>query len=72
MDATDEALAILGLCCKWAMGVEGESSVEDLRKQVAGFGLFELRTAHRVHKNKMLLIKQAILFHPGGVSDLSP
>ena len=41
INATDEALAILGLCCKWAMGDEGESSVEDLRKQIADFNLLD-------------------------------
>ena len=40
IDATEDALAILGLCCKWAIGEE-ESSVDDLRQHIADYQLME-------------------------------
>ncbi|MBN1482628.1 T9SS C-terminal target domain-containing protein [candidate division KSB1 bacterium] len=38
-EASDDALAILGLCLKWTMGEE-ESSVNDLRNKIADYRLF--------------------------------
>jgi len=38
-EASDDALAIMGLCLKWLMG-EGETSVQDLRHEIARYQLF--------------------------------
>jgi hypothetical protein len=38
-DATEDAINILGLCCKWTMGVE-ETSIEDLKQAIADYQLF--------------------------------
>lgn len=40
IEATADAMTILGLCCKWTMGAD-ETSVEQLKAQIADFRLFK-------------------------------